>query len=68
MFDGNTIRLAKTIGLDIGSETWDAANLDDTVEEDRRLMVQAGHIVRNNTISDNGLCGIAGWRHLAPGP
>ena len=61
VFDGNTIRFAKTIGLDIGSETWDAANLDDTVEEDRRLMVQAGHIVRNNTISDNGLCGIAGW-------
>ena len=61
VFDGNTIRLAKTIGLDIGAETWDAANLDDTVEEDRRLMVQAGHIVRNNVISDNGLCGIAGW-------
>ena len=61
VFDGNTIRFAKTIGLDIGSETWDAANLDDTVEEDKRLMVQAGHIVCNNVISDNGLCGIAGW-------
>jgi len=61
VFDGNTIRFANTIGLDIGSETWDAANLDDTVEEDRKLMVQAGHVVRNNTISDNGLCGIAGW-------
>ncbi len=61
VFDGNTIRFAKTIGLDIGSETWDGANLDDTDEADRRQMIQAGHIVRNNTISDNGLCGIAGW-------
>jgi parallel beta-helix repeat protein len=61
LFEDNTIRFAKTVGLDIGSETWGTKELDDTVEEDRRLMVQAGHIVRNNTISDNGLCGIAGW-------
>lgn len=61
VIEGNTIRFAKTVGLDIGSETWDAANLDDTIEENRKLMVQAGHIVRENVISDNGLCGIAGW-------
>lgn len=61
VIEGNTIRFAKTVGLDIGSETWGAANLDDTDEEDRKLMVQAGHIVRGNVISDNGLCGIAGW-------
>ena len=61
LFEGNTIRFAKTIGLDIGAESWDGAHLPDTLPEDRRLMVQASHIVCNNEISDNGLCGIAGW-------
>ena len=61
LFEGNTIRFAKTIGLDIGAESWDGAHLPDTLPEDRRLIVQASHIVRNNEISDNGLCGIAGW-------
>ncbi len=61
IIENNTIRFAKTIGLDIGSETWSGEALDDTLPEDRRLIVQAGHIVRNNIISDNGLCGIAGW-------
>lgn len=61
VIEQNTIRFAKTIGLDIGSETWDAAKLDATDDADRRLMVHAGHLVRANTISDNGLCGIAGW-------
>ena len=61
IIENNTIRFAKTIGLDIGSEYWDGKALKDTDAADARLIVQAGHIVRGNTISDNGLCGIAGW-------
>ncbi len=68
VIENNTIRFAKTVGLDVGSECWAVANLPETAEEDRRLMIRTAHspapslIVRNNTISDNGLCGIAGWQ------
>lgn len=61
LFEGNTIRFAKTIGLDIGSESFDPAKLEETRAGDKRYFMQASHIVRFNTISDNGLCGIAGW-------
>lgn len=61
VIEDNTIRYAKTIGLDVGSETWRGESLRDTHEKDKRLIVQSSHLVRNNTISDNGLCGIAGW-------
>ena len=61
IFENNDIRHAKTIGLDIGSETWNVQELRDTADEDKKLLVQSAHIVRNNMISDNGLCGIAGW-------
>lgn len=68
IIENNTIRFAKTLGLDVGSECWAVADLPETAEEDRRLMIRTAHnpapslIVRNNTISDNGLCGIAGWQ------
>tara|TARA_R110002096_G_scaffold168538_4_gene339386 strand:+ start:7350 stop:9932 length:2583 start_codon:yes stop_codon:yes gene_type:complete len=61
VFENNEIRFAKTIGLDVGSETWNFAGLRETHPDDQRLIVQSSHIVRGNTISDNGLCGIAGW-------
>ena len=61
IIEENTIRFAKTVGLDVGSETWAGDKLEETDKADQRMIIQAGHIVRNNTISDNGLCGIAGW-------
>ena len=56
------IRHAKTIGLSIGGETWDAAKIADVPEQDRRLMTGSGHLVRNCVVSDCGAAGIAGWQ------
>lgn len=63
LIEDNIIRYAKMIGLDCGSETWNVKDLKDTDEQDKKLMLGGGHIIRNNIISDNGLCGIAGWNH-----
>ena len=64
LVEDNTVRYAKTIGLDCGSETWDAGSLTQIVDEDdRRLIIGGNHVIRNNLITDNGLCGIAGWNH-----
>ena len=66
VIEGNTIRYAKTIGLDIGSEYWDAkaiAAAQPTNEDDMRLIIANNNLIINNTISDNGLCGIAGWNN-----
>lgn len=64
IIEENTIRHAKTIGLDCGSETWDANGFNiPTADEDKKLIIGGNHLIRNNTISDNGLCGIAGWNH-----
>lgn len=57
----NTIRFAATIGLDCGGETWDVAKLPDTAPEERKLLLGGHHLIRDNDVSDNGLCGIAGW-------
>lgn len=59
----NTIRFAKTLGIDVGSETWKPELLTDTAEEDRRLIIGGGHWIAGNTISDNGLVGLWGWTH-----
>lgn len=61
----NVIRFAQTTGLDCGSETWDAATLEDTHPDDRRqARYPAGyHLIADNTFADNGLCGISGWHH-----
>ncbi|MBL4700711.1 MAG: right-handed parallel beta-helix repeat-containing protein [Phycisphaeraceae bacterium] len=59
----NVIRYAKTLGIDCGSETWGVNKLKDTHEKDRRVMIASYNTFRYNTISDNGLCGIAGWNH-----
>lgn len=56
-----TVRHAKTIGVAIGGETWAADRIVDVPEEDRRVMVAGGNVVRNCEISDCGLSGISGW-------
>lgn len=61
--EGCTIRYAATIGLDCGSESWDGPNLPETIPAEQRVMIGGGHVIRDNDISDNGLCGIAGWNH-----
>lgn len=58
-----TIRFANTIGLDCGSETWIPEHLEDTVDADRRIIIGGNHLIRHCDVSDNGLCGIAGWNH-----
>ena len=63
LIEGNTIRLSKTVGLDCGSEYWDGKQIPDTDEADRKLIIGGRHLIKGNTISDNGLCGIAGWNH-----
>ena len=63
VIEGNTIRFAATIGLDCGSETWDGKALTDTVPEEQRVMIGGRHLIRDNDVTDNGLCGIAGWNH-----
>ncbi len=61
LVEDNIIRHAKTIGVDAGSETWGVAELLATEEADRRLIVGSGNVIRNNEITDNGLCGLAAW-------
>ena len=55
------IRHAKTIGLDCGGETGKrgVARLRDTASEDRVMMKSHSHIIRNNLIESNGVCGIS---------
>lgn len=57
----NIVRFAKTIGIDIGSESWDGKSIADTPEEQQRIMIGGNNQVLNNIVEDNGLCGIAGW-------
>ncbi len=63
LFEGNTIRYAKTIGLDVGSETFALATLRDIAPEQRVRMNNGHDVVQGNLVTDNGLCGIAGWNH-----
>lgn len=52
---GCTIRYAQTLGLDVGSEFF-----DDRLRGGNPR--SRGHVIEGNTISDNGLCGIAGFQ------
>jgi len=61
--ENNVIRQAKTVGLDIGSETFDAGKLTDTPDAQKIRMEGGHHVVQGNMVSDNGLVGIAGWHH-----
>ncbi|MBN2712677.1 MAG: right-handed parallel beta-helix repeat-containing protein [Planctomycetes bacterium] len=68
LIEDNTIRYSKTIGLDIGSEYWDGkaiAQATPTAKADQKLIIAKHNIIRNNIVSDNGLCGIAGWNNRA---
>ncbi len=59
VIENNLIRHAKSIGLDCGSEgRHDADGLG------QPMPAEAGdHLIRNNIVSENGVCGIAGYRH-----
>lgn len=63
IIEGNTIRFAKMVGLDIGSETFNPKNLKDT-DDDQKVRMEGGHnLIEGNTVTDNGLLGIEGWHH-----
>lgn len=51
---GCRIRYAQTLGLDVGGEFFDDRLRDGNPRS-------SGHIIEGNTITDNGLCGIAGY-------
>ena len=58
VIENNVIRYAKSIGLDCGSES----RFD--LEGDQPTPENVGyHVIKNNIITDNGCCGIAGWKH-----
>ncbi|MBS3821696.1 MAG: right-handed parallel beta-helix repeat-containing protein, partial [Phycisphaerae bacterium] len=58
--EDNTIRLANSIGLDIGFEFWEPADIPDVVPEDECAFLATDNLIRGNNVVDNGLCGIAG--------
>jgi hypothetical protein len=51
IIENNRIEWVNGTGIDIGNQTWDA---------DKWEILGGGHIVRNNTIRNIGICGIAG--------
>jgi hypothetical protein len=57
----NIVRYAKTVGIDIGSESWAGTTIPDTDEDQQRIMIGGNNHVINNVIEYNGLCGVAGW-------
>jgi parallel beta-helix repeat protein len=59
----NTVRFARSIGIECGSETWKPAGLTDIDEADRKLIFAHDNLIQGNTISDCGFNGIAGWNH-----
>ena len=71
IIEDNTIRYAKSLGIDCGSEgamsTRENSDVADYLaEHDRQSTDTNGvgwHVIRNNRICDNGHCGIAGIRH-----
>lgn len=59
IIENNVIRYAKSIGLDCGSETAQAID-----GQPKPPITSVGyHLIKNNVISDNGSCGIAGYNH-----
>ncbi|EIQ01217.1 Glycosyl hydrolase catalytic core [Opitutaceae bacterium TAV1] len=64
LVENNIIRHAKTIGIDAGSEDYMAKRLSIlalTDVDQRKTIIGRDNIIRNNTISDNGMCGLAAW-------
>ena len=59
LIEGNTVRFAKSIGIDCGYEG------RHDLEGDQPTPRNTGyHVIRNNRVTDNGCCGIAGMRSL----
>ncbi len=50
IIEKNRIQWINACGLDIGSQSWDAASQE----------INGHHIIRNNIIRETGICGIAG--------
>ena len=59
LIEGNTVRFAKSIGIDCGYEG--RHNLEGQQPTPRNT---GYHVIRNNYVTDNGCCGIAGMRSL----
>jgi len=55
IIENNRIRWANACGLDVGNEDWKAG---------RQTHLFGRHIIRNNSISDCGVCGIAGCNRV----
>jgi len=59
LIENNTIRFAKSIGIDCGYEG------KHDLEGNQPTPQSTGyHIIRNNRVTDNGCCGIAGMRSI----
>ncbi|HZK95522.1 MAG TPA: right-handed parallel beta-helix repeat-containing protein [Prolixibacteraceae bacterium] len=58
IIENNTIRYAKNIGLDCGSEGGIESKIPVISNQKPGY-----HLIRNNIVSDNGECGIAGYIH-----
>ncbi len=59
LIEGNSIRHARSIGIDCGYEgKFDLEGSQPTPQD------TGHHVIRNNVVSDNGCCGIAGMRSL----
>lgn len=62
LVEDNIIRLAKTVGLDAGGETFSLPDLAGELRpQDRKVIAKSGNIIRDNVITDNGLSGLAAW-------
>lgn len=61
LVEDNIVRYAKTVGIDAGSETWGGETLVATEPRDQKMILGSRNVVRGNTITDNGLCGLAAW-------
>ena len=57
--EGNTIRFAKSIGIDCGYEGRHDLEGNQPTPNDTGF-----HVIQNNRVADNGCCGIAGMRSI----
>ncbi len=64
LIEDNTVRLANSIGLDVGMEHGKPEAIPDVVPEDQHALLPTDNKICGNRILDNGLCGIAGIRSL----
>ncbi len=60
---GNTVRWAKSLGLDLGNEHWNTKLIPGVPEAEQTPLISHHLVVEDNTVSDNGICGITGHGH-----